>query len=60
MYQKYNIILYNKFITREHSDISISNHMAVGVIWDISPDLFFINFEITPSVSEVDFEIDKI
>ena len=59
MYQKYNIILYNKFITREHSDISISNHMAVGVIWDISPALFCINFEITPSVSEGDIKIDE-
>ena len=39
--------------------ISISNHMAVRVIWDISPKLFFINFENTPSVSEGDFEIDK-
>ena len=39
--------------------ISISNHMAVRVIWDISPELFFINFEITPSVSEGDFEIDE-
>ena len=37
----------------------ISNHMAVRVIWDISPKLFFINFENTPSVSEGDFEIDK-
>ena len=41
------------------ASISISNHMAVRVIWDISPELFFINFEIIPSVSEGDFEIDK-
>ena len=39
--------------------ISISSHMAVRVIWDISPDLCFTNFEIIPSVSEGDFEIDK-
>ena len=39
--------------------ISISSHMAVRVIWDISPDLCFTNFEIIPSVSECDFKIDK-
>ena len=39
--------------------IRISNHMADMVIWDISPELFLINFEITPSVSEADFEVDK-
>ena len=39
--------------------IIISNHMAGGVIWDISPALFLINFEINPSVSEGDLKIDK-
>ena len=39
--------------------LSISNNMAVRVIWDISPELFSINFEITSSVSEVDFKSDK-
>ena len=39
--------------------ISISNHIAVKVILDVSSELFFINFEITPSISEGDFEIDK-
>ena len=33
--------------------------MAVKVIWDISTDLFFINFEISLSLSEDDFKIDK-
>ena len=33
--------------------------MAVREILDMSPLLFFINFEITQSVSEGDFEIDK-
>ena len=39
--------------------IGISNHMAVRVIWDKSPELLFIIFEITPSVSDGDFEIDE-
>ena len=39
--------------------ISISNHIAVRVIWDVSPELFFINFEINPSVSEGDLKIDE-
>ena len=35
--------------------------MAVKVIWDISPELFFSKFEITlRAVNERDFEIDKI
>ena len=32
--------------------ISIGNHMAVRLIVNISSELFFINFEIIPSVSE--------
>ena len=40
--------------------IDISNQMAVRVIWDISPKLIFINFEITPCISEGDFKIEKI
>ena len=39
--------------------ICITNHMAVGVIWGISPDLVFSNFKSTPSVRKGDFEIDK-
>ena len=39
--------------------ISISNHMAVRVIWDISPELFFINFEITLADARDDFKIYK-
>ena len=39
--------------------IYISNHIAVGVIGDISPNLFHINLEITTSVSEGDFKIDN-
>ena len=33
--------------------------MAVRVILDISPELFFINFEINPSITEGDFKTDK-
>ena len=36
-----------------------SNHIAVRVIRDISPELVFIDFEITLSIREGDFEIDK-
>ena len=36
-----------------------SNHMAVRVIWDISPKLFLINFEITQSICEGDFDVDN-
>ena len=39
--------------------ISSSNHMAVRVIWDVSPEPFLINFLITQSASEDYFEIDK-
>ena len=39
--------------------ISINNQMAVRFIWDISSELFFINFEINPSVSEGDLKIDE-
>ena len=39
--------------------ICSSNHMAVRSIWDISPKLFLINFEINSSIIEGDFEIDK-
>ena len=33
--------------------------MAVGEIWDISPLLFFINFQITLAVALGDFKFDK-
>ena len=33
--------------------------MTVRVIWDISPELFLINFEISPSLSEGDFSTDE-
>ena len=33
--------------------------MTVCWIWDISPLLFFINFEITLAVARVDFKIDR-
>ena len=33
--------------------------MVVRMIWDISPDLFFISFEITPNISKGDFKTDK-
>ena len=33
--------------------------MAVRVIWNISPELIFINIEFTPSVSKGDFDIEK-
>ena len=47
------------FEVQKISRICSSNHIAVRVIWDISPKLFSINFEITGSVSEGDFVIDK-
>ena len=39
--------------------ISSNNHMAVRVIWDVSPKLFSINFVIIPCINEGDFEIYK-
>ena len=39
--------------------ICISNHMAVRLIWDISPELFYINFEMLNLHKKLVFFLDS-